>query len=119
MKLKFIIDKNYEKQFVKDKKVWQYIDEQHKTSLKFIELTKNLYQKSWNEINDEFSDYVEKITGYKWFYPKYECIISVFHRGISSWGNKPRIVRIFNEDPTKMRRTTGHELILSHYFEIY
>jgi len=121
MKLVFVINKESDKSYAKDPKIIEYIDEQYKSKsqIKSLETAKKQYQKSWNEINDEFSDYVEKITGYKWFYPKYECIISVFHRGISSWGNKPRIVRIFNEDPTKMRRTTGHELILSHYFEIY
>ncbi|KKU10562.1 MAG: hypothetical protein UX65_C0001G0034 [Parcubacteria group bacterium GW2011_GWB1_46_8] len=119
MKLKFIIDKNYEKQFVKDKKIWQYIDEQHKTSLKFIELTKSLYQKSWDEINDEFSDYIEKTTGYKWFYDTYECVVSVVHSGISNWGSAPKIIRGWKENPYSMRRITAHELILSHYFEIH
>ena len=119
MKLKFIIDKNYEKQFVKDKKIWQYIDEQHKTSLKFIELTKSLYQKSWNKINDEFSDYIEKTTGYKWFYDTYKCVVSVVHSGISNWGNAPKIIRGWKENPYSMRRITAHELILSHYFEIH
>jgi hypothetical protein len=119
MKLKFIIDKNYEKQFVEDKKGWQYIDEQHKTSLKFIELTKYLYQKSWDEINDEFSDYIEKTTGYKWFYDIYECVVSVVHSGISNWGSAPKIIRGWKENPYSMRRITAHELILSHYFEIH
>jgi hypothetical protein len=119
MKLKFILDKDYEKQFAEDKSTWQYIDEQHKSSLRILELTKNLYQKSWDEINDEFSDYVEKTTGYKWFYDSYECVVSVVHRGISNWGNAPIIIRGWEENPYSMRRTTAHELILSHYFEIY
>ena len=119
MKLKFIIDKNYEKQFIKDKATWQYIDEQHKSSLKFLELTRDLDQKSWDEINDEFSDYIEKTTGYKWFYDTYECVVSVVHSGISSWGSAPKIVRSWKENPYYMRRITAHELILSHYFEIH
>jgi hypothetical protein len=73
MKLKFILDKKYDKGFVKDKTTLQYMDNQYKTSLKFLKLTKELYQKSWDEINDDFSDYIERTTGYKWFYNTYEC----------------------------------------------
>ena len=119
MKLKFIIDKNYDKVFVKDKKSLEYIDNQYQASLKFLELTKELYQKSWDEINDDFSSYIEKKTGYKWFYNEYKCVVSVVHSGISNWGDTPKIVRGWKENPYSMRRITAHELILSHYFEIY
>ncbi len=119
MKLKFIIDKKYDKSFARDEKTLRYIDAQYKTSLKFLKLTKDLYQRSWNEINDKFSGYVEKITGYKWFYDNYECVISVVHRGKSNWGNGPKIIRGWAQNPYYMRRFTAHELIISHYFEIY
>ncbi len=119
MKLHFVINKEIDESFVKDKKTLNFIDDQYKNSGKFLELTKDLYQKSWNQINNEFSDYVEKRTGYKWFYDDYECIISVIHKGISNWGSAPRIVRAWKENPYSMRRITAHELILSHYFEIY
>jgi len=124
MKLKFIIDKNYDKNlarafFADDKKILNYVDMQYKTSLKYLKLTKKLYQKSWNEISKDFSDYIEKITGYKWFYPTYECVVSVVHLGISNWGEAPKIVRHWKENSYFMRRITAHELILSHYFEIY
>lgn len=119
MKLKFIIDKDYDKKFIKDKKSLEYIDNQYQSSFRFIELTKELYQKSWDEINDDFSEYIEKRTGYKWFYDIYECVVSVVHSGISNWGTAPKIVRGWKENPYSMRRITAHELILSHYFEIY
>lgn len=123
MKVEFIIDKKYDFKMAKamgfPKKVRSYIEEQYKTSNKYLKLTKELYQKSWNEINNEFSRYIEKETGYKWFYPKYECVISVIHSGISNWGDAPKIVRGWKENPYFMRRITAHELILSHYFEIY
>ena len=119
MKLQFIIDKDYDKYFVKDETVLKYIDSQYDTSLKFLEKTLELYQNSWNEIGDDFSEYVEKITGYNWFYDTYECVVSVFHPGISNWGRAPKIVRIWKENPYSMRRITAHELILSHYFEIH
>ncbi len=119
MKLNFIIDQNYDKMFVQDQKDLQYIDLQYRSSLRFLELTKDLYQKSWDEINDKFSVYIEEITGYKWFYDNYECVVSVIHKGFSNWGTAPRIVRSWKENPYSMRRITAHELIVSHYFEIY
>lgn len=123
MKLKFIIDKEYDKKMAKafgfPKTTLAKIDLLYKTSFPYLESTKKLYQKSWNEINDKFTKYIEKITGYKWFYPKYECVVSVIHGGISNWGTAPKIVRHWRENPYYMRRITAHELILSHYFEIY
>jgi hypothetical protein len=119
MKLKFIIDEEYDKSFIKDEKTLQRADELYKSSLKYIELTKKLYQDSWDEINNDFSDYIKKETGYDWFYDTYECVVSVIHRGFSNWGRAAKIVRGWQENPYFMRRITAHELILSHYFEIY
>lgn len=118
MKLKFIIDQDYDKQWVKDVVILKKIDNLYDTSSRFLDLTKSLYQKSWDEINDDFSEYVENITGHKWFYDTYECIISVIHTGMSNWGYAPKIVRTWKENPYFMRRITAHELILSHFFEI-
>jgi len=119
MNLKFIIDKDYDKRFAKDEGMVKYIDAQYDVTLKYLEITKDLYQKSWDEIDEDFSDYVEKITGYKWFYDTYECVVSVIHSGKSNWGTAPKIIRTWKENPYSMRRITAHELILSHYFEIH
>jgi hypothetical protein len=120
MKLKFVIDKKYDANiFVPDKRERAYIDDQYKKTLKVLKITQRLYQKSWNEINDAFSHYIEATTGYPWFYNTYECVISPVHRGISNWGTAPKIIRGWQENPYFMRRITAHELILSHYFEIY
>ena len=123
MKLEFAIDKEYDKEMAKafglPDEVLKKIDAQYRSSFSFLEHSKKLYQESWNEINKEFSDYIEKETGYKWFYPKYECVVSVVHQGISNWGTAPKIVRHWKENPHYMRRITAHELILSHYFEIH
>lgn len=123
MKLKFIIDKKYDKQKAKAfgflKETLTKIDLLYNTSLPYLKLTTELYQRSWNEISQKFSGYIEKETDYKWFYPKYECVVSVIHSGISNWGTAPKIVRHWRENPYYMRRITAHELILSHYFEIY
>jgi hypothetical protein len=123
MKLKFIIDKKYDKKMAREfglsKETLAKLDSLYKTSLPSLESSKKLYQKSWNEINNKFSRYIEKTTGYNWFYPEYECVVSFVHKGISNWGTAPKIVRQANENPLFMRRITAHELILSHYFEIY
>jgi len=120
MKLTFIIDKDYDKSFV-SKAYLEKLDKQYEINekFKFLESAIDLYKESWDKINDEFSDYIERVTGYKWFYDDYECVVSVIHGGMSNWGNAPKIVRSWKENPYSMRRITAHELILSHYFEIY
>ncbi len=123
MKLKFVIDKKLDKQITLGmgfpKKILRYIEIQYKTSLKFFKITKKLYQKSWDEINKEFSDYIEKETGYKWFHKEYKCVITAMIPGMSNWGDSNRIARHWKENSYFMRRITAHELILSHYFHIY
>ncbi|MBU1036684.1 hypothetical protein KKF32_01445 [Patescibacteria group bacterium] len=121
MKLKYIIDKKYDKQFVNMSSpvVYKNFDDIYKHSLKYLKYTQVEYQKAWNEIGQKFSCYIEKETGYRWFYPTYYCIISIANQGISNWGYEPRIIRGWKENPYSQRRITAHELILSHYFEIY
>lgn len=129
MKLNFIIDKEYDKCWAKDprvakvfgytKKTLTKIDCFYDTSMPVLEATRNLNQKAWNEINNEFSALVEKTTGYNWFYPKYECVVSAIHPGISNWGVSPKIVVLWKYNPYFMRSIAAHELCLSHYFEIY
>ena len=123
MKLKFIINKNYDKEMIKDMKLGEeslkYLEEQYKIGFKYLKYSQREYQISWNEINNKFSRYVEELTGYEWFYDIYYCIVSVIHPGISNWGDEPKIVRWWCENPYTQRRITAHELILSHYFEIY
>lgn len=118
MKLKFIISKKLDKEYAQDKKIRQYIDEQYKSSSKYLKLTRDLYQKSWDEINDEFSKYIAKTTGHEWSFKNYKCVVSTYHIGISDWHGTATIVRSWKENPYYMRRITAHELILSHYFEI-
>lgn len=122
MKLKFIVDKKYDIEMAKAFKFSndkiEFMESCYKSSLKYLELSCSMYQKSWNDINDAFSKYIKKETCYDWFYPEYECVVSFTHGGISNWGTAPKIVRIWDENPYSMRRITAHELILSHYFEI-
>ncbi len=121
MKLEFVIDKKYDKQFLgmSSKVARNHFDDIYRNSLRYLKYTKEQYQIAWDEIGSNFFRYIEKETGYKWFYPNYRCVISVANQGISNWGYAPIIVRGWKENPYTQRRITAHELILSHYFEIY
>jgi len=124
MKLKFVIDKKLDmlatKRFMPgDKEALELLKEQYKTSLKYLILTQKMYQESWDEINEEFSEYIEEITGYKWLFPEYICILSFLHPGLSNGGKDNIIVRYWKVNPYYMRRITAHELALSHYRSIY
>jgi len=75
------------------------------------------YQKSWDEINKDFFETIVRLTGFPWTYDEYECVLSPFVVGVSSWnGNK--IVRSCGENSLTMRKITAHELILAHIFDI-
>ncbi len=54
MKLKFTIDKKYDKGMAKtfgfSDEVIKKVDATYRNSLPFLKLTKTLYQKSWDEI---------------------------------------------------------------------
>jgi hypothetical protein len=76
-------------------------------------------QKSWDEIGEEFSEYIETTTNYKWFYPIYECVLLIALGGVSNWGHGPKIGVGYFLDLQKAKRVVAHEAILSHYFEIY
>jgi len=119
MQVQFIIDKKYDRQFVRGKKSLQFFTAQYKVSRFFMEATLKLYQKSWDEINDAFSNYIARETGYNWFYDAYKCVLSPVHVGIANWGREPIIVRAWQETSYTQRRITAHELVISHYFEIY
>jgi len=121
MKLKYVIDKKYDKQFVGmgNKIVREHFEDIYKNSIQYLKYTQKQYQATWDEIGQNFFRYIAKETGYNWFYPEYECVVSVANRGISNWGHKPKIIRGWQENPYSQRRITAHELILSHYFEIY
>lgn len=118
MRLKFIIEKEYDQRFA-SKRQLAYLEEQYRLIPDKLEYSRREYQKSWNEIGQDFSDYIEKETGYPWFYKTYYCVISAVHSGISNWGNEPKVIRWWRENAYTQRRITAHELILSHYFDIY
>ncbi|MDO8617590.1 MAG: hypothetical protein Q7N87_01710 [Candidatus Uhrbacteria bacterium] len=121
MKLKYVLDKKYDKQFVgmSSKIVRDNFDDIYKNSQKYLKYTQQQYQMAWDKIGQKFFRYIAKETGYEWFYPEYKCVVSVANQGISNWGCAPIIIRGWKENPYGQRRITAHELILSHYFEIY
>lgn len=121
MKLKYVIDKEYDKKFLSMSSdvIKNNFDDIYKNSLKYLKYTQQQYQVAWDEIGQKFFRYIKKETGYEWFYPEYKCVISVTNKGVSNWGHAPIIIRDWKENPYSQRRITAHELILSHYFEIY
>ena len=85
----------------------------YKRADKALKKSKQLYQKSWDEIGDYFFKRVAEITKHKWKFKKYECVVSLVHKGVSNWGGN-KIIRIWAENPYFQRKITGHELIISH-----
>jgi hypothetical protein len=139
MKLKFVINKEFDIEMtlhmhslhmtsvIESEAISRKsLEEQYKKELPKLESKRKEFQLEWDKINDKFSRYVEKVTGYNWFYPEYECVLSFNIRGASNWGKViwgdiPKIVRGYDV-PTNswyFTRITAHELILAHYFEIY
>jgi hypothetical protein len=120
MYLKFVIDKKYDLKmasriFGVDKRK---LEKKYKRVGKYLNKTKISYQKSWDEINDEFFRRVKEITGYPWKHKIYYCVVSPIHRGISNWGGN-KIIRGWDENPYTMRKITAHELLISHIFTIF
>lgn len=75
------------------------------------------YQQGWNEIDQRFFNRLVELTKFPLAHKNYECVVSLFHLGISNWGGN-KVVRIWNEDAHKQRRITAHELIISHFFSL-
>jgi len=94
------------------------VNKKYKILLPYLKKTLKLYQKSWNEINNEFFKTVEEITGYSWKYKNYFCVLSPFLYGISSWGGN-KIIRTWQENPYLMSKITAHELLISYIFTIF
>jgi hypothetical protein len=93
------------------------VNETYERYLPYIKKTKDLYQQSWEEISEDFSNSVEELT-VPWFYDEYICVVTHFNRGISNW-NGNLIGRWWKENPYLQRRITAHEIILAHYFSIH
>jgi hypothetical protein len=110
------IHQNKNPQEVKDD-IKTLVDDTYRIYLPYIEKTKNLYSKSWQEVITEFSQLVEEVT-VPWFYKEYICIVTHFNQGISNW-NGNVVGRWWKENPYLQRRITAHEILLAHYFSIH
>lgn len=149
MKLKFILDKDYcitEAYYTIKKRFTQSPDalrsialdfeliekiakgdeatafkilEKNYKPLSYMKKTLTLYQNSWDEINDQFFETATKITGHKWKHKSYQCILSPFNRGISTWDRNNKIIRSWQENPYLMRKITAHELLIDLVFTIF
>lgn len=118
MRLQFIIDKEYDLEFAQDEQVALELHEAYARDNDVLSYTVAEYQKSWDQINDAFSSYIERATEEPWAHANYTCVVSPVHAGISNWDGSDRIIRWWKEHPLLMRRITAHELILHHFFVI-
>lgn len=118
MKLNFLLDRDYDLQYLHDTAAIARATEIYATSESYLKKTVAAYQSSWDEINDAFFQSVERITGFQWAHTHYECVVSVAHSGISNWDDGNRIIRGWKENPYTMRRITAHELLLAQYFYV-
>jgi hypothetical protein len=94
------------------------VNQRYEALLPYLKNPLRLYQESWDEINANFFEWTEETTGYHWEHEIYFCVLSPFHKGISSWGGN-KIVRTWKENPYYMRKITAHELLISHLFTIF
>jgi len=127
MKLKFVIDRKFDKRIAKellflkryDKEDVRSVDSLYNKSKRVLKLTQKDYQKSWNKIDKQFFKFIEKITGYKWKFKEYKCAISVINPGYSGGGNSNKFLLWWKFNPYFIRRIVAHELIMHHYHNIY
>lgn len=111
-------DANNKKQIeAYENQIYHIVEKTYKNILPYMEKSKDLYQRSWDEIIDEFSSTIAEIT-HPWFYKEYVCVITHFNRGISNW-NGNVVGRWWRENPYIQRRITAHEVLLAHYFSIH
>lgn len=76
------------------------------------------YQRAWDFINDNFFNGIEGVTGQKCKDQVYNVVLSPFHKGISNLGGNI-VVRSMFEDPMEQKRITGHEILMSHLWNIF
>ncbi len=98
-------------------KLTDLVDRTYLSESDLIQKSQEEYAKSWDPVIEVFSRRAQELSGSPWFYRNYECVVSPFHKGLSSWYSNT-ITRAYNEDPLKQRRITAHEIVLSHIFHI-
>ncbi len=95
----------------------KYVEKKYAKYAKEIDKAIKNYQKEWNKIGQTFSDEIDKIAPYKWFYDTYYVVVSPFHPGVSSKGGD-KVIRGAFEDPKEQLRITAHEILMSHIWNI-
>ncbi|MCX6812585.1 MAG: hypothetical protein NTW79_03110 [Candidatus Berkelbacteria bacterium] len=96
-------------------KIEELVKKRYSNSEKYLNLSIEMYQKSWDEINDMFFERLSELTDFPIQHQSFKCVLSDFHIGISNWGGN-KIVRSWKENPFTQRRITAHEIIISHFF---
>ena len=98
-----------------ESEIEKIVSKRYLNSEKYLNLSIEMYQQSWNEINDAFFGRLAEVTKFPIQHKTFECVLSDFHIGISNWGGN-RIIRSWKENPFTQRRITAHEIIISHFF---
>jgi hypothetical protein len=97
--------------------VQDFVDQKYRSCMPYLRKTQRLYQKSWDEIDGAFFKRLTVLTGTTLKYHKYECVVSLFHEGVSNWnGNK--IARSWAKNSYTQRRVTAHEVVIAHFFDV-
>jgi hypothetical protein len=81
-----------------------------------LRATASMYQLAWDKVGDYFFKRAETIVHHPWRFAKYSCVVSLIHRGISSWGGN-KIARIWSENPYTQRKITAHELLITYLWD--
>ncbi|NCU42351.1 MAG: hypothetical protein EOM19_06580 [Candidatus Moranbacteria bacterium] len=76
------------------------------------------YHEEWEKISQIFYSKVETLTEIPWAFPKYNVILSAFHRGISN-RNDNIVFRWIFDDPKDHSRITAHEILMIHMWKVF
>lgn len=93
------------------------VDERYLKSAVILGRAQREYVDLWQPIISTFSVTVTSVTEHDWVHPKYVCVVSVFHPGISDWSGSKIAARY--DLPGKLKlRIVAHEIVLSHVFQL-
>jgi hypothetical protein len=75
------------------------------------------FESQWKELLPVFSAVVAETTGARWARPKYTCVVSSCHIGLSNWyGDK--VAARYSAAPEEKRRIVANEIALSDVFQL-
>jgi len=75
------------------------------------------FESQWKELLPVFSVVVAETTGARWVRPRYTCVVSSCHIGLSNWYGDKVAVR-YSAAPEEKRRIVANEIALSDVFQL-